>query len=73
MLALLAGRPLRTIGALDDALREEPRVQLGAILEDRLTSQNATAGRLFGQARELVARVKDAAVRARAEAKEELK
>lgn len=72
LLQAMAARPLRTLGTLDETLRDEPPVQLGAIIEDRLTAQNETAGRLFGQARELVARVKHAAVKARQDAKEEL-
>ncbi len=68
----MAARTLRTLGDLGDALQEPEAVQLGALLEDRLSTKNPTAGRLFGQARELVARVKHAALKAREDAKEEL-
>ncbi len=72
LLEAMQGRPLRTIGALETQLREPEVVPLGALLEERLTTRNELAGRWFGQARELVARVRDAATKARASAIDDL-
>lgn len=61
----LSARALRTLVTVNEGLLDEPRVSLGAELESRLGERNEALGRVFGQGRELVARVVDAARKAR--------
>jgi hypothetical protein len=61
----LAARALRTLSTVNEALLDPPQVSLGAEIEARLEKQNETLARAFGQGRELVARVVDAARKAR--------
>ena len=71
---VLKARPLRTLSEVD--LREPPApppVDLPAELEKKLRARSEPAARLFHRARELAARVQDAAEKARAAADEELK
>lgn len=72
LLEAMQARPLRTIGALDAQLRPPPPVDVGEVLHHRLSEQSEVAGRVFGQALSLIERVRDAATRARASAKDEL-
>jgi hypothetical protein len=67
----MRGRPLRTLSALEDQLREPPPVDVAEVLQERLTEKSEAAGKLFGQGRDLLERVRDAAVKARAAAKAE--
>ncbi|MGV3623819.1 MAG: glycosyltransferase family A protein [Archangium sp.] len=67
---VLAARPLRTLTTLD--LRAAEPVDLVEEIQSRVTARNETAGKLFVRGRELVERVRDAAEKARASAKEEL-
>ncbi|MBL8909165.1 MAG: glycosyltransferase family 2 protein [Archangium sp.] len=64
----LAARALRTLGTVNEQLVDAPRVSLGAEIESRLEASNPAAARVFGQGRELVARVVDAARKAREDA-----
>ncbi len=71
---VLKGRPLRTLSEID--LRDPPApppVDLAAEIETKLRARSEPAAKLFHRARELAARVQDAAVKARAAADEELK
>jgi hypothetical protein len=61
----LAARALRTLGTVNAELVDPPPVSLGAELEARLEAQSPGAARVFGQGRELLARVAEAARRAR--------
>lgn len=72
LLQAMKARPLRTITALDAQLREPPPIEIGAVLQERLAGKSEVAGRLFGQALDLVERVRHAAEKARAAAKDEL-
>ncbi|MFT3714202.1 MAG: glycosyltransferase family A protein [Archangium sp.] len=63
----LAARALRTLSTVNAELVDAPQVSLGAEIESRLEKQNETLARAFGQGRELVARVVDAARKARQE------
>lgn len=67
----MKARPLRTLGTLEDQLREPPPVDVAEVLQERLAQKNEAAGKLFGRARELVERVREAAVKAREDAKAE--
>lgn len=67
-----AARPLQTLRPLSDQLAPARPVSLGAILEDRLGAQSPIAGELFGQARELWAKVRTAATQAKRDAEREL-
>lgn len=67
----MRGRPLRSIMALEAQLQAPPPVDVAKVLHERISAKSEVAGRVFGQARELVERVRDAAVKARAAAKEE--
>ena len=67
----MKARPLRTLSTLEDQLRPPPPVDVAEVLQERLAEKNETAGKLFGRARELVERVRDAAVKAREDAKAE--
>lgn len=69
---VLSARALRRIGTLDEQLVPLTEMPLAALLEARLTERNQTVGKVFGQARELMARVRHAAQTARQQAKEEL-
>lgn len=73
LLEAMQGRPLRTIASLDAQLKAPPPVDLAELMQERITAKNQTAGRLVSQARGLVERVRDAAKRARAQAKDEQK
>lgn len=73
LLAAMQGRPLRTLGSLDAELKEPPPVDVVELVQERIAAKNETAGRLVGQARGLVERVREAAKKARAQAKEEQK
>jgi hypothetical protein len=64
-------RPLRSIRSLEIDLQTPEQVSLGALVEDRLTTKHETAGRVFGQLREVVARVRVAATDAVKAAREE--
>jgi len=71
---VLKGRPLRTLSEID--LREPPApppVDLAVEIETRLRARSEPAAKLFHRAREVAARVQDAAEKARAAADEELK
>lgn len=72
LLEAMRARPLRTLSSLDEQLKEPPALEVGAVLQERLTQKSERAGRWFGQARELVERVRDSAVKARAAAKADL-
>ncbi len=69
----MKARPLRTLSTLEEQLREAAPVDVAEVLQDRLAEKNETAGKLFGRARDLVERVRDAAVKAREDAKAETK
>jgi hypothetical protein len=72
LLETLRARPLRTLAALRDQLEAPPRVDVAEVLQARLDERSARAGRLFGQARALVDRVREAAERAQRQAEQEL-
>lgn len=67
---VLAARPLRTLASID--LRAPAPVDLVEEVQSRVTARSETAGKWFVRGRELVDRVRDAADKARASAKEEL-
>lgn len=69
LLETMRARPLRTIGSLDAGLQAPAPVDVVEVLNERLAEKSEVAGRIFGQARALVERVRDAAVKARAQAK----
>lgn len=60
---VLRGRPLRTLAEVD--LREPPPVDVAEELESQLRQRSAPAAKWFHRARELAARVQDAAEAAR--------
>ncbi len=69
LLDTMRARPLRTIGSLDAGLQAPAPVDVVEVINERLAEKSEVAGRIFGQARALVERVRDAAVKARAQAK----
>ncbi len=69
----MRARPLRTMGSLEAQLQEPVPVDVVEVINARLAQKSEVAGRVFGQARGLVERVRDAAVKARAQAKLENK
>ncbi|MDP2270307.1 MAG: glycosyltransferase family A protein [Archangium sp.] len=73
LLEAMRSRPLRTMGSLADGLQEPAPVDVVEVLNERLAQKSEVAGRVLGQARGLVERVRDAAVKARAQAKLEKK
>ncbi|MDP1822457.1 MAG: hypothetical protein Q8L48_04425 [Archangium sp.] len=72
LLEAMKGRPLRTLSTLEAQLTPAPPVDVSAVLQERIAGKSEAAGRLFGQALALVERVRDAAQKARAAAKDEL-
>lgn len=68
---VLQARPLRTLSTVD--LRPPEPVDLVEEVQARVTARNETAGKWFVRGRALIERVRDAAVKARASAEEELK
>ena len=68
----MRGRPLRQLGSLDAELADVPEVDLRAEVAARLEEASPGAAKLFERALDLVDRVKDAAVKAREAAKDEL-
>ena len=73
LLEVMRARPLRTLSALDAQLQPPPRVDVAELLQERIGERNKTASELFGRARGLVERVRQAAEQAKADAAEELK
>lgn len=71
MLEAMQGRPLRSVTSLDAALKEPPEVDVVEVLHERIAAKNETAGRLVTQALGLVERVREAAKKAREQAKAE--
>ena len=71
LLEAMRARPLRTIGALEAQLAAPEAVDVVEVINERLAEKSEVAGRIFGQARGLVERVREAAVKARAQAKAE--
>lgn len=72
LLEAMKARPLRTLSTLEGQLTPPPPVDITAVLQERLAGKSEAAGKLFGQALGLVERVRDAAQKARAAAKDEL-
>lgn len=72
LLEAMKARPLRTLSTLGAQLTPPPPVDVAAVLQERLAGRSEAAGKLFGQALGLVERVRDAAQKARAAAKDEL-
>jgi hypothetical protein len=70
---VLRTRPLRLLAALDAELADPAPVDVRAEVEARLEARSPGAARVFARALDLVERVRDAADKARAAAKEELK
>lgn len=68
----MRGRPLRQLASLDAELADAPEVDLRAEVAARLEEASPGAAKLFERALDLVDRVKDAAVKAREAAKDEL-
>ena len=72
LLEAMKGRPLRTLAALDVQLKDPPPVDVAEAIHERLAQKSELAGRVFEEARELVQRVREAAKKARADAKADL-
>lgn len=72
VLELLKARPLRTLAAVSEWLREPPEVDLVSEVGARVAKRSALGGELFSRARSLSERVRDAAKRARESAQQEL-
>ncbi len=72
LVAQLSARPLRVLSTLDEVTRETPPPVLEALLRERVEAASPTAARLFDRVGQLAHKVKDAADKARASAKEEL-
>ena len=72
LLEAMRARPLRTILPLDAQLQPPAPIDVGEVLHERITGRSEVAGRLFGQALDLVERLRQAAEQARADAKDEL-
>jgi hypothetical protein len=68
VLRALQGRPLQALVPLARWLREPPRPELETLVREALEAKSPAAARALGRATALVARVRDAAVRARAQA-----
>ncbi len=68
----MRARPLRQLASLDAELADAPELDLRAEVAARLEEASPGAAKLFERAADLVERVRDAAVKARAAAKDEL-